>query len=44
MDTMTIIQLNKTYGRTTLLNGLENLNLNVGETERISTFEKTFFF
>jgi len=41
LDAMTIIQLYKTYGRTTLLYGLENLNLNIGETERVSTFEKT---
>ena len=40
LDAMTIIQLYKTYGRTTLLYGLENLNLNIGETERIATFEK----
>ena len=40
LDLMTIIQLYKTYGITTLLYGLENLNLNVDETERISTFEK----
>jgi hypothetical protein len=40
LDAMTIIQLYKTYGRTTLLYGLENLNLNVGGTERINTFEK----
>ena len=38
--TMIIIQLYKTYGRTTLLYGLENLNLNLGETECISRFEK----
>ncbi len=42
LDTMTIIQLYKTYDRTTLLYGLENLNLNIGETERVSTFEKTY--
>jgi hypothetical protein len=42
LDAMTIIQLYKTYGRTTLLYGLENLNLNIGETERVSTFEKTY--
>ncbi len=41
LDAMTIIQLYKTYGSTTLLYGLENLNLNIGETERVSTFEKT---
>jgi len=26
--------------RTTLLYGLENLNLNIGETDRVNTFEK----
>jgi len=40
LDTMTIIQLYKTYDRTTLLYGLENLNLNIGETDRVSAFEK----
>jgi hypothetical protein len=40
LDTMTIKQLYKTYDRTTLLYGLENLNLNIGETDRVSAFEK----
>ena len=39
LDAITIIQLYKTYGRTTLLYGLENLNLNIGETDHITTFE-----
>jgi len=40
LDAMTIIQLYKIYGRTTLLYGLENLNLEIGETDRVSAFEK----
>jgi hypothetical protein len=41
LDAFTIMQLYKTYSRTTLLYGIENLCLNVGELNRVSKFEKS---
>jgi len=40
LDAFTIIQLYKTYSRPALVYGIENLNLNIGETDRITNFEK----
>jgi hypothetical protein len=40
LDVFTIVQLYKTYSRPALVYGIENLNLNIGETDRITNFEK----
>ena len=39
LDAFTATQLYKTYGRPTLLYGVENLNLNSGEIDRLTSFE-----
>jgi hypothetical protein len=40
LDAITIVQLYKTYSRPALVYGIENLNLNIGETDWITNFEK----
>ncbi len=43
LDTFTATtQLYKTYGRPTLLYGVENLTLNSGELDRLTSFETSF--
>ena len=41
LDAFAIMQLYKTYSRTTLLYGIENLNLKTGELSRLTNLEKS---